>query len=83
MRYRLRRNEIRISGGAFSRKQGGAAENLLLLQEEGVRGPLRHRLQVHGHQQASVKREAISRKKDSFMVLRRSITRYTVPPTLT
>ena len=69
--------------GAFSLKQSGAAENLLLLQEEGVRGPLRHHHQAHAHQQASVKREAIFRENDSFMVLRRSITRYTVPPTLT
>ena len=43
-------------------------ENCLLLQQEGVCGPLRHHCQDHKHQQPSVKREAISRKNDSFMV---------------
>ena len=49
-----RRKEIRDWGGAFSRELGGAAENLLLLQQEGVHGPLLHRHQAHAHQQAGV-----------------------------
>ena len=40
----------------------GYTENSLLLQQEGVLGPLRHRRQDQAHQQQSVKREAISRK---------------------
>ena len=61
----------------------GYTENSLVLQQEGVLGPLRHRRQDQAHRQQSVKREAISRKNYGFMVLQRSITRYTGVATLT
>ena len=47
----------------------GDTENGLLLQQEGVRGPLHHRRQQHAHQHPSVKREAISKKNLRFYSL--------------
>ena len=55
-------------GANFFTNGNGYKENCLLLQQEGVCGPLSHSHQDHTRQQASVKIEAISRKKYSFMV---------------
>ena len=57
------REGIRKWQGAFSRELWGYAENLLLLQQEGVRGLLRHRHQAHALQQASVKTDPFPTKK--------------------
>ena len=46
----------------FSRDFKVSLKHCFLLQQEGVRGPLRHRCQDHAHQQPSVKREVIFKK---------------------
>ena len=74
---------ISLMTGLIFHKWLGYAGNRLLLQQEGVCGPLHHSRQDHAHQQSSVKREAVSRKNYSFMFLRRSISRYTWVATLT
>ena len=50
----------------FSRDFKVSLKHCFLLQQEGVRGPLRHRCQDHAHQQPSVKREVILKKSQFY-----------------
>ena len=72
----------RLAGHIFPARRGDAG-NRLMLQQEGVRGPLRHRRQLHAHQHASVKREPSPKKNNGCRAPQWSSTHYTVVAALT
>ena len=55
--------------GPIFRDYQVSIKDCLLLQQEGVPGPLRHHCQAHTHHQPSVKGEPSPERNDSFMVL--------------